>query len=84
MPNIIILGTPSIVYMVMRREKMETTGGVETIVLKINIGKDKWAFAAMCRPPRQAEQVFSETVGRLLEKMTAEYKKYHHFGRSKL
>ena len=53
---------------------METTGGVETIVLEINIGKDKWACAAMYRPPRLADQVFSDTVSRLLEEMTSEYK----------
>ena len=53
---------------------METTGGVETIVMEINIGIDKWAYAAMYRPPRLADQVFSDTVSRLLEEMTSEYK----------
>ena len=53
---------------------METTGGVATIVLEINIGKDKWVCAAMYRPPLLADKVFSDTVSRLLEEMTPEYK----------
>ena len=53
---------------------METTGGVETIVLEMTIGKDTWACAAMYRPPHLADQIFSDTVSRLLEEMTSEYK----------
>ena len=69
---------------VRRREKMESTGGVETIVLENNIGKGKWACAAMYRPPRLADQVFSDTVSSLLEEMTSEYKNIIIFSRSKL
>ena len=34
---------------------METTGGIETIVVEIKIEKDKWACAVMYRPSHLAD-----------------------------